>query len=122
MSDEDFRYFMRFSNKNIFFVFRRSIEPSASKIVYWSKAKRIGISTVEKEVVKPSPQRKMQLIDEFFMFCLRVTVGLRERVLAEIFQVSTSTVSRIIITWSNYLYLVLGSVQIWMTREQVRDG
>lgn len=62
VSDEDFRYFTRFSNKNIFFVFWRSIEPSASKIVYWSKAKRIGISTAEKEVVKPSPQRKMQLI------------------------------------------------------------
>ncbi|XP_048051258.1 uncharacterized protein LOC125271247 [Megalobrama amblycephala] len=120
VSDEDFRYFTRFSNKNIFFVFWRSIEPSASRIAYWSKAKRIGLSTVEKEVVKPSPQRKMQLIDEFFMFCLRVAVGLRERVLAEIFQVSTSTVSRITITWSNYLYLVLGSVQIWMTREQVR--
>ncbi|CAM4571738.1 unnamed protein product [Leuciscus chuanchicus] len=119
VSDEDFRYFTRFSSKNIFMVFWRSIEPSASKIVYWSKAKRIGISTAEKEVVKPSPQRKMQLIDEFFMFCLRVAVGLRERVLAELFGVSTSTVSRIIITWANYLYLVLGSIQIWMTREQV---
>lgn len=120
VSDEDFKYFTRFPNKNIFFVFWRSIEPSASHIVYWSKAKRIGISTAEKEVVMPSPKRKMQLIDEFFMFCLRVAVGLRERVLAEIFKVSTSTVSRIVITWSNYLYLVLGSIQIWMTQEQVR--
>ncbi|KAI7802685.1 hypothetical protein IRJ41_017133 [Triplophysa rosa] len=101
VSDEDFKYLTRFSSKNIFFVFWRSIEPSASKIVF-----------------KLSPQRKMQLIDEFFMFCLRVTVGLRERVLAEIFGVSTSTVSRTLITWSNYLYLVLGSVNIWMTQEQ----
>ncbi|XP_056313043.1 uncharacterized protein LOC130228638 [Danio aesculapii] len=120
VSDEDFKYFTRFPNKNIFFVFWRSVEPSASNIVYWSKAKRIGISTAEEEVVTPSPKRKMQPIDEFFMFCLCVAVGLRERVLAEIFQVSTSTVNRIVITWSNYLTLVLGSIQIWMTQEQVR--
>lgn len=43
-----------------------------------------------------------------------------KRVLAGKFGVSTDTVSCVLITWSNYLYLVLGSVQIWMTREQVR--
>ncbi|XP_005172048.2 uncharacterized protein [Danio rerio] len=120
VSDEDFKYFTRFPNKNIFFVFWRSVEPSASNIEYWSKAEKIGNSTAEKEVVIPSPKRKMQLIDEFFMFCLCVAVGLKERVLAEIFQVSTSTVNRIVITWSNYLSFVLGSIQIWMTKEQVR--
>lgn len=73
-----------FSSKHVFFVFWRSVEPSASRIVYWSKA-RIGVATVEKEVVRPSPRRKLQLIDKFFMFCMRVAAGLRERVLAEIF-------------------------------------
>jgi len=30
------------------------------------------------------------------------------------------SVSRIIITWASYLYLVLGSLPIWMSREQVK--
>ncbi|KAG1956966.1 hypothetical protein F2P79_008413 [Pimephales promelas] len=45
---------------------------------------------------------------------------LKEKVLADIFKVSVSTVSRIIITWASYLYLVLGSLPIWMSREQVK--
>lgn len=49
-----------------------------------------------------------------------MSVGLRGKVLADIFNVSTTTVSRVIITWANFLYLVLGSLPIWMTKEQVR--
>ncbi|XP_035282639.1 uncharacterized protein LOC118232112 [Anguilla anguilla] len=120
ISDEDFRYFTRFPSKRTFNVFWDSIQPSASQIVYWSKARRVGIDNMEREGIHPSPTRKLHLIDEFLMYCLRVATGLLERVLAEVFGVSTSTVSRVIITWSNYLYLILGSVPLWMTQEQVR--
>ncbi len=41
--------------------------------------------------------------------------------LADIFKVSLSTVSRIIITWANYLYLILGSLLIWMSRQDVNS-
>lgn len=121
VSDEDFRYFTRFPSQHIFYVFWRSIEPCASRSVYWSKAMTMGVVTVEKDHIQPRPWRKLQLIDEFFMFCLCVAAGLPERVLAEIFQVCASKVRCVLITWSNYLYLVLGSVQIWMTQEQVRQ-
>lgn len=57
----------------------------------------------------------------FFLYCCRVAAGLKEKVLADIFKVSVSTVSRIIITWASYLYLVLGSLPIWMSREQVNS-
>lgn len=119
-SDEDFRYFTRFPSKHSFCVFWKFIEPSASNIFYWSKAKRAGINNFVREDRKRRPNRQLQPVDEFFMFCLRVASGLVERVLAEIFQMSSSTVSRIIITWSNYLYLLLGSIPIWMTGVQVR--
>lgn len=49
-----------------------------------------------------------------------MSAGLREKVSADIFNVSTTTVSRVIITCANFLYLVLGSLPIWMTKEQVR--
>lgn len=67
-----------------------------------------------------SPQRKLALIDELFMFLCRVAAGLQEMTLSSLFEVSLSTVSRIILTWTSYLYLVLGSLPSWMTREQVQ--
>ncbi|KAJ8364592.1 hypothetical protein SKAU_G00134230 [Synaphobranchus kaupii] len=118
VSDEDFRYYTRFPSERIFSLFWQAIEPSASSLVYWSKAQRMGVDAVSEAT--PSPQRKLPIIDEYFMYSLRTAVGLKEKVLADMFGVSVSTVSRVIITWANYLYLILGSMPIWMTRDQVR--
>ncbi|XP_076853828.1 uncharacterized protein LOC143509219 [Brachyhypopomus gauderio] len=118
VSDDNFKYYTKFPSEQHFIVFWRSIEPSASRLVYWSKAQKMGKEAAANAT--PSPSRKLQLIDEFFMYSLRTAVGLKEKVLADMFEVSLSSVSRVIITWANYLYAVLGSVPIWMTREQVR--
>lgn len=113
VTDEDYRYYTRFSSKKVFTVFWESVYPSASRLVYWSKAQRAA------EVIA-SPQRKLELIDELFMFLCRVAAGLQGKTLSSLFEVSVSTVSRIILTWTSYLYLVLGSLPSWMTREQVQ--
>ncbi|KAK6329076.1 hypothetical protein J4Q44_G00010540 [Coregonus suidteri] len=79
VTDEDYRYYTRFSSKEVFTVF-------------------LG-------------------------FCLSLCFtasGLQEKTLSTIFEVSLSTVSRIILTWTSYLYQVLGSLPVWMTREQVQ--
>lgn len=55
------------------------------------------------------------------MFLCRVAARLQEKTLSSIFEVSLSTVSRIIITWTNYLYQLLGSLPMWQTREQVQN-
>lgn len=82
--------------------------------MYWTKIQRDAEADTT-----PSPQRSLALVDEFLMYCMRVAVGLKENALAHLFSVSVSTMSRVIITWTNYLYLVLGSIPIWATREQV---
>ena len=48
--------------------------------------------------------RKMVLIDEFFMFLVRIRTGDLEQDLANRFNMHVSTVSRKITTWANYLY------------------
>lgn len=105
-TDEDFRFYTRFSSEKTFKVFWDSVASSAENLVYWTKIQRDAEADTT-----PSPQRSLALI-EFFMDCMRVAVGLKEKVLADLFSVSVSTVSRII-------YLVLGSIPIWATREQV---
>ncbi|XP_051951555.1 uncharacterized protein LOC127621840 [Xyrauchen texanus] len=116
-SDEDIRFYTRFPSEEVFQAFWKAIEPSASLLVYWSNALKKGQATAAE--ASHSHHRSLPLIDEFFLYCCRVAAGLKEKVLADIFKVSVSTVSRIIITWASYLYLVLGSLPIWMSREQV---
>ena len=50
------------------------------------------------------------------MFLCRIRQGFHEQDLAVRFCVSQATVSRILLTWANYLYVMLGSLQIWPSR------
>ena len=49
----------------------------------------------------------------------RVRLGLFQRDLAHRFSISEATVSRIVVTWANFIYLRLGSIPIWPTKDQV---
>ena len=46
-------------------------------------------------------------------------VGLRQTDLAQRFNISVSSVSNIIISWANFVYLRLGTIDIWPTRETI---
>ncbi|CAJ1083585.1 DNA transposase THAP9 [Xyrichtys novacula] len=116
-TDNNFRFYTKFISKEVFTQFWKSIEPSASNLVYWSEAQRTA-----QDLPTCSPCGELALIDEFFVFLCRVAAGFHERTLSKVFKVSQSTVSRIILTWTNYLYLVLGSLPLWMTREQVQSA
>ena len=53
------------------------------------------------------------------MFFTRTRLGLFERDLAFRFHVSVRTVSDILITWTNYLYIMLGSLPVWVSKEKI---
>ncbi|CAB3994975.1 Hypothetical predicted protein, partial [Paramuricea clavata] len=57
---------------------------------------------------------------EFWLFLTRLRVGLLERDLAFRFNISVPTVSDIIITWSNYMYIMLGSLPVWTSSEVIK--
>lgn len=58
----------------------------------------------------------------FFLFLVYLSVGLKERDLAHRFHMHPSTVSRIIVTWTNYLYTLLGSVCVWLSAADVKSN
>jgi len=66
--------------------------------------------------------RTMQLIDEVFMFLVRLKLGLYEQDLAHRFHIHMSSVSRKLITWTNYLYFLLGSQTIWPSSDDVKQS
>ena len=61
----------------------------------------------------------MDPIDELFMFLCRLKCGFLSDDLSVRFNVHKSTVSRKNITWSNYLYFLLGGINIWPSREKI---
>ena len=115
-SDDQIRFYTKFPSERVFKIFWESIAPSASRLAYWSKAKRIGESDMG-----PSPSRRMALIDEFLIYSMRVAVGMKEQLIADMFEVSVATVSRVTITWANYLFLMLGSLPLWVRMEKVKS-
>uniref|UniRef100_A0AAY5KP50 DDE Tnp4 domain-containing protein n=1 Tax=Esox lucius TaxID=8010 RepID=A0AAY5KP50_ESOLU len=64
---------------------------------------------------------KLAVIDQFLLFLCRLRQGFPEQDLAVRFDVSQSTVSRVCVTWANYLHFMLGSLPIWPSRETVNE-
>ena len=80
---------------------------------YWGK--KSHTSSVENR----GSSRSLTPINEFFLVLCRLRCGLMECDLAYRFKISQPTVSRIIITWTNFLYCKFKDIKIWPSREQV---
>lgn len=66
-----------------------------------------------------SSRRLLTPLNELFLVLCRLRCGLLECDLAYRFGVSQPTVSRIVITWINFLYAKFKDVTIWPSRKQV---
>ena len=60
-------------------------------------------------------------VDKFFLTLCRLRQGFAELHLAQFFNIYQPTVSRIFISWINFLYLKLGHINIWPSRELVNE-
>lgn len=107
------QYYTGFSSTLLFTVFFNFIRPTANTMTSYYYQAAEGPNATPNLV----RQRSMLLIDEFFMFLCRLKCGLLEQDLAVRFNIHVSTVSRKIITWANFLYFILGSFNIWPSKE-----
>ena len=73
----------------------------------------------EPQVNVKARQRKIKPEDQFFLVMCRLRRGFSVQHLAHLYGVSQSTISRIFIPWINFLYLKLGQICIWPSREVV---
>lgn len=93
----------------------------ADKLNYWEGQKRsLGDKTYHKEGVgKPGKKRTLSSKAEFLMMMMRLRMGLLQEHLADIFKVSQSTVSRTLLTWTNFLYDHAKGLIPWPTQQQI---
>ena len=98
------------------------LEPSAKNMNTWSQVQRSGTPPVDFQGKTGDSSTKftLPLIDQFFLFLVRVKQGFPIEDLAVRFKVSPSTVSRVFLTWANFLYFMLGQIPIWPTKVQVK--
>lgn len=57
-----------------------------------------------------------------FLVLVRLRLGLLEQDVADRFEVSCSTVSRIFTTWINFLYLKLKDIPLWPPKEIIQGS
>ena len=87
-------------------------------IGYWLSGKDVDGTA---RPVKQGRPRTLKPVDEFFLTLCRLRQGFAELHLAHLFNVSQPTVSRIFISWINFLYFKLGNINIWPSRELVNE-
>ena len=94
------RFYTGFSTIALLMVYFNFLGPSVSKLNYWhgsSQTTHMKSGKGRKRVLSP--------LEEFFLVLVHLRLGLFEQDLAYRFGISQTTVSRIIFTWINFLYL-----------------
>ena len=71
---------------------------------------------------KPGPSRKLPPLEEILLVLMRLKAGLFVQDLADRFGISISSVSRIYITWINFLYYELKDLFPFPSQELVRKN
>ncbi|XP_031172173.1 uncharacterized protein LOC116061939 [Sander lucioperca] len=112
-SDEDIRFYTRFASYKSFLAFWKQVEPAAN-------TKFVRISSANAASGIPHRATKLLLVDELLLFLMYLSVGLPLRDLANRFSIHRTTVSRIITSWTHFLYHLLGSIRLWIPPEDVK--
>lgn len=69
---------------------------------------------------KTGPRRKLEKFHEFLITLLRIRLALPSHVLADMFGISTTRVSQIFCTWTNFMSLIFGPLLKWPSSTQVK--
>lgn len=118
--DGQIRYYTGFKDYQTLMDVFKALQPTAETMVGWSQAQRL--KQMGKDIIRQGcREQSLPLSDQFFLFLCRLRQGYSVADLASLFSVSLATVSRICITWTNFVYHMLGSLEIWPSRQTVDE-
>ena len=89
--------------------------PSVTCLQYWGSK-----NTVRQKERKCGRRRKLSPLEEFVITLMRLRLGLFEEDLGDRFCVHPSTISRVFITWVNFMYHKFKEIPLWPTRPQIQ--
>ncbi|XP_068691460.1 uncharacterized protein [Montipora foliosa] len=124
-NEEMINFYTGFPSWKLLEMFISLVKPCADKIKTWSQEQRNRVKQNKDIPVAVNHDTNYAFVstlcteDQLLLFLCKIKLGLFEQDLEERFQISISTVSRTLVTWTNYLYFLQGSLPIWPSREQV---
>ena len=130
-SNDDVLFYTGLPSSSVFYQLLKYLSPDGmrSNVVYRATAQNwatrhnsdpASASWRDKEISTGRPP-KLSQVNELFLTLVRLRLNLKEHDLARRFDISPSSVSRVFITWINFMYLRLGMLPIWPDRETITD-
>ena len=121
--DKMIQFYTGFASYKLLKVCFDFLGPAVDNLNYWGQGNDFMIydNTVDgdKSFQPKGHHQILRPIDEFFLVMIRLRLGLLEKDLAYRFGISQSTVSRILITWINFLYLQFQCIPLWPSKEVI---
>ena len=117
-------FYTGFSNVQTMIALYEYLDPGVNgiNIKYWLSSQDDLQKAAAGNSVKQGRPRTLTPSEEFFLVLCRLRQGFSEIHLAHLFKISQSTVSRIFISWINFMYLKLGQINIWPSRKVVNES
>lgn len=126
--DASIHFYTGFPNWNVFMSVFRYLNPGdmGENITYWLCSRENVFASIYEEVAangsKKGRSRSLRPIDQKYIIVMcRLRQGIPEEHLSHLLDISTSTVSRIFISWINFMYLRLGQLNMWPTRQLINE-
>ena len=94
------------------------LQPAASSLIYWGSNTNIE-NKISSTVAKRGPPRTLSAEDEFFLVLVRLRCAFPIEDLSVRFDISTSNLSRILITWIDFLHAQVRMLPVWASKETV---
>ena len=115
-SDDDIRFWTGFYSYDSLIVFYDHVcKHQVNSLKYWMTS-----NSSEEHEAKHGPKSRIDPIDQMFLTLIKLKLGSANRDIAERFNISDSYVTRIFITWINFMYHTFEGTNIWMTKGKVR--
>ena len=115
---EHFKFYTGFESYELYKSLLEYLQPEASSLNYWGSKTKERDDTNSK---RRGRSRTMTVDEEFFMVLVRLRCGFPIEDLGVRFNMSTSNISRILITWFDCLHIKLRTLPIWASKQTVKD-
>ena len=123
-SDKDVAFYTGFPNRSVFESVFAFLDPgrNGENIIYWhsqSDESDTVNNRYDEDAPKQGRPRHLTPKDEYFLTLCRLRQGFKEDHLAHLYGISQTTVSRVIISWINFMYLKFSTIPVWPSRVQI---
>ena len=108
IKDDEQMFLYTGMSKQSFYNLLNTVKPHEQKCRYWQGPLRT-VNNV-KRTLKKTKKRYLSVKNELFLSLLKIKTGLHVRIIGDLFNLSTSSVSRICLTWWKYLRWILGTL------------